>query len=164
MNTKSTAIICATILIICIAFWPTLYKYDKVTAGGMSLPIRINRVTGHTATFFGGKWIRQNETKNKTSEEIPPDEGAKVTGNSGISYGEFRASIYNGSSWIIDELVITISAKDKNGGTSWNRKFRNKPSAEIDPLTTGHISFSIADDNVQNYEWNIAEVRGRKAN
>ncbi len=38
-----------------IACWPTLYRYDYLTSGNTSIPIRVHRLTGETETFRG-RW------------------------------------------------------------------------------------------------------------
>jgi hypothetical protein len=73
-------------VIVCLLFvlfvWPTLYRYDKLTLGGNSLPVRTNRITGTGEIFHpGGYWQKrsapeqpQQPTMNKPSYNSTPDD------------------------------------------------------------------------------------------
>lgn len=160
MNTKSIAIICITIIICGILFWPTLYRYEKLTIKEYSFIVKTNRLTGYTERFIGDKWIPQkNEVIIKKSSPLPLEEKIKVTGNAGFSYAEyFIGKIYNGSSWTITELTVHIIAKEKDGLIRWDRIF--KTNIHITPLSTGNIFISITDTKDALSEWNIEEVLG----
>lgn len=58
MNNK---IISACGTIVCIVFalfvWPTLYRYDHMTTGPSTVPVKINRITGTGYYFAFGRWI-----------------------------------------------------------------------------------------------------------
>ena len=159
--------ICATLLIAGVLFWPTLYRYDKTTYGGHSILIRINRLTGYTERFIGGKWYpeRGHEKKEKKKKEIqrlPANEQAKITGKAGLTKsGLFGAQIYNGSDWTVWQLIFRVVAKEEDGSIRWDRKF--KRSITIDPLSAK--SFYIGqtgDEGVPYFYWNIEEALGYK--
>lgn len=163
MNTKSIAIICATLILSGLLFWPTLYRYDKMTLQGDTLPVRIHRLTGYTEYFLMGKWIPQEgQEKSKQSKILPLEEQTKVTGNAGLSgYGSFSGKIYNGGNWTITDMIIRVIAKEKNGNVRWDRKFRE--TQVISPLSTASIDIDVTgDENVASFEWNIEEIRGYK--
>lgn len=163
MNTKSIAIICAAVILIGILFWPTLYRYDRMTLQGNTLPVRTHRLTGYTEYFLMGKWIPQEgQQSSKKSKMLPFDEQIKVTGNAGLSgYGSFSGKVYNGSSWTITDMIIRVIAKEKNGSVRWDRKF--KEARVISPLSTASIYITVTgDENVASFEWNIEEIRGYK--
>jgi hypothetical protein len=61
MNTKIIAIICVTVILIGILFWPTLYRYEKITSQGETILVRINRLTGYTECFLGRRWVPQED-------------------------------------------------------------------------------------------------------
>lgn len=163
MNTKNIAIICATITLIGIFFWPTLYRYDKMILEGNTFPVRTHRLTGYTEYFLMGEWIPQEgQQSRKKSKILPFDEQIKVAGNAGLSgYGSFRGKVYNGSSWTITDMIIRVIAKEKNGSVRWDRKF--KEAQIISPLSTASIYITVTgDENVASFEWNIEEIRGYK--
>lgn len=157
MNTKGIAIICGTLILIGILFWPTLYRYDKMTWQGNTFPVRTHRLTGYTEYFLRGKWI-----SSKKSKILPYDEQVKVTGNAGLSgYGSFSGKAYNGSNWTITDMIIRVVAKEKNGSIRWDRKF--KETQVIPPLSIASIDITVTDDeNVASFEWNIEEIHGYK--
>ncbi|MEW6068110.1 MAG: hypothetical protein AB1610_07460 [Nitrospirota bacterium] len=163
MNTKSIAIICATLILIGLLFWPTLYRYDKMTLQGNTFPVRTHRLTGYTEYFLMGKWIPQKgQERSKKSEILSVEEQNKVTGNAGLSgYGSFSGKIYNGSSWTITDMIIRVIAKEKNGNVRWDRKF--KETQIISPLSTASIYIAVTgDENVASFTWGIEEIRGYK--
>jgi len=98
MNTKTTAIICGTLILVGILFWPTLYRYDNTTLHGNTLPVRSHRLTGFTEYLLMGKWYPQEGQKiRKNTKLLPSQEQNKVTGNASLAYGSFAGKIYNGS-------------------------------------------------------------------
>lgn len=191
MNTKNITIICVTLILIGVIFWPTLYRYDKMTGGGYVFLIRTNRLTGYTE-YFQGKWIPQEEQQNiKKSESLPLEEQIKVIGgkaelNRGYTDGPyFKAELYNGSSWTITDVIIRVVVKAKlnkelfnalkkyikedNGkkvditgqSVRWDRKF--EASCMISSLSTGSIYINVIDiEDLTSWFWDIVEIRGYK--
>ncbi|CAG1065734.1 hypothetical protein BAC1_01322 [uncultured bacterium] len=159
MKTKNILIICVTLILFGIFFWPTLYHYDKMTVGGNMFPVRTNRLTGNSDIFLMNEWTSQ---KTKKGKMLPASELNKITGNAGLNgYGSFSGKIYNGSDWTITKMIIQVVAKEKEGTVRWNRKYTETTS--IAPLTTGYISFDVTgDENVSSSEWSIDEVYGYK--
>ncbi len=164
MRTTNLIVICITLIIAGVIFWPTLYRYDRITIRNNSLPLRINRLTGYTEHFVLGEWVpeKSQEKKNKNSG-IPSEEIVKITGNASLSDGYFSGKLYNGSSWTISDITFRIIAKKKDGTIKWNRDF-NK-SIRIDPLTTSLFSITvIGDEGIDNFDWLITKAFGFKAN
>lgn len=163
MNTKSVAIICATLIVIGLLFWPTLYRYETMTIRENSLPVRIHRLTGTTEYFLMGTWYPEVGKEIKIQSVILPfEEMIKVTGNAGLTgYGSFSGKIYNGSNWTITDMIIRVIAKEKDGQVRWDRKFNE--TQVINPLSTTSITITVTGDaNVASTEWNIGEIRGYK--
>jgi hypothetical protein len=162
MRTKNIIVICVTLLIAGILFWPTLYRYDKMTIAGNSLPIRMNRFTGHTEYFGHGKWVPEKEqVKKLESSRIPFEEKSKITGNASLGYGSFSGKIYNGSSWTISSLNFRVKAKEKNGSIRWDRTFNE--SIQIASLSTSSFYVAVTgDEGIDSINWSIDEVLGFK--
>jgi hypothetical protein len=143
-----------------ILFWPTLFKYDKMTYEGNSFPIRINRITGYTE-MFRGKWLPSTKPKKDPDiSALPYSEKAKVTGNAGLTgHGFFKGDIYNGSNWHITKIRVEVIAKESDGKERWNREFED--DINLTPLTAGHLLIRVAgDEDVGSTEWNITGVWG----
>ncbi len=52
-------VVCLTALLFAFCFWPTLYRYESSgLSQGVSLLVRIHRVSGDTEFFFLGAWHR----------------------------------------------------------------------------------------------------------
>lgn len=129
--------------------------------GPISFPVRINRLTGYTEVFFGGNWLPQSE--GKRGSVLPGDQQSKITGTGGIHYGKFHADIYNGSNWIVNEVLVRIVARDKGGGIKWDRKY--KISTLLPPLSTGEINTKVTGgEAIASFEWSIEQMRGYRPN
>jgi hypothetical protein len=90
------AMVCITVIICGILFWPTLYRYDSISDGKKKISIRINRITGTTEIF--GKTVETLDWKKPFNPEdydhpkaLPTEEIAKLVGNKifGGSVGQF---------------------------------------------------------------------------
>jgi hypothetical protein len=162
MRTKNVVVICITLLIGGIVFWPTLYRYDKMTIRGNSLQVRVNRLTGYTEYFALGKWVPEKGHENKREgTSIPLEERLKITGNAALRYGTFSGKIYNGSSWTISKVTFRVKAVETYGTTRWERQFNE--SIQIDPLTTSYFNITVTgDEGIGSFSWQIDEVLGFK--
>jgi hypothetical protein len=160
------AIVCATCLLAGVIFWPTLYRHDTVRMEDATFPLRINRLTGRTEMFVGLEWIQagSDASSDDQSTDLPSNEAAKVTGNGALTgYGWFSGKVYNGSSWTVTGLVISVSAKERDGSVRWTREFNVRVSAQ--PLSTGSLNVEVVDDNgVGSTDWAIVRVRGVSGN
>jgi len=168
MKPLNLAIICVALLTAGVLFYPTLYRYDKTTnMMGQTIPIRINRLTGHTETFILGEWISGKKNSESPQEEIykklPTSDIAKLTGNASLSYGKFQGKIYNGSDWTIKEIVCRVIAKEKDGSVRWDRKFLVSFYLMLYPLRTEFFSVDVTgEEGIGSYDWNIIEAKGYK--
>ena len=162
MRTRNIVIICVALLAAGILFWPTLYRYDKMTSGELSVPMRMNRLTGYTEYFYGGKWNPEKGRKErKPMQVLPADQQARITGNASLSFGSFSGKIYNGSDWTVTGLTFRVVAKEKDGSVRWDRKF--KESMNVQPLSTTSFSVSVTgDQGCASHEWSIDEAIGFK--
>lgn len=163
MNTKSILILCATLILIGIFFWPTIYRYDSMTINGNILPTKTNRITGFTEYYMSGAW--HSEGGNKKIKPLPEGERNKVTVKSGegklTSYEiwntpftdivkTLNAEVYNGSNWTITSLVIQFKIED-------DKNIKLIGSEIIPPLSTGIISIKSPESFKG---WEVYEIRG----
>tara|TARA_Y100000310_G_C20256801_1_gene611730 strand:- start:64 stop:597 length:534 start_codon:yes stop_codon:yes gene_type:complete len=167
LDTKKLIIICATILLVGVLFWPTLYRYEKVTGvRGGSFPIKINRLTGYTEAFVGGKWEPEvGQEEKKAIFPLPDIEKRKITGNAsfGLYESSFKGKIYNGTDWTIMKLIVKIVAKEADGSVRWDRNFEER--THILPLSTKSLYFSVTGaEGVASHQWSIEEAFGYKSN
>jgi hypothetical protein len=49
-------IICMTLILFAVLFWPTLYNYNNIMDGKRTISVRINRITGTTETWGSFGW------------------------------------------------------------------------------------------------------------
>jgi hypothetical protein len=107
MSTKNLTILCLTALLFASVFWPGIYKYDHVSyPGGLSLPVRVNRLTGATAQFSQGQW--QTVVAEVEPSALPPEELKKLTGTGDLNGSSFSFTLYNGSRWEVEEVEIEL--------------------------------------------------------
>ena len=162
----------AIMVLLALTVWPTLYRYEKLTAGQVTTLVRINRITGSTEEYraLSGEWrpvkrpaamrpLPSNELRKITSSSFPFTQ----SGRPGVS-----GMIYNGSNWVVRELTIKVTARMKAAPNSkdgtWTRLYR-VPDLNIPPL--GVKSFSIVVLDKENFEWEwmaieLAEARGHR--
>jgi len=160
-------VICLTVLLIGVFLWPTVYRYDKISLEGISLPLKINRITGKTEIFFWGSgWTSYKEGKIENEGKLfPPDELAKVEVTGSLSSDIFHAEFYNGSSWNIERAMFQLTIREEDGTVRWKRKYSNIPPYRlpISPFSKGEINISVTDiENVGSWDFHIVELRGRK--
>ncbi len=67
MKTQNILIICATLLIFAVFFWPTFFRYDHMKFGNQTIPVRINRITGEIKILYPGS--ASTKPKTSTKEE-----------------------------------------------------------------------------------------------
>lgn len=175
MKPVNMAIICLAILIAGILFWPTLYRYEKTTEFIQlrdykkedTVITRINRLTGHTEIFEGGKWISEKKASERAQEErlknLPLSDLTKLPGNAYLGDGEFKGRIYNGSDWTVEEVVFRVFAKEKDGSVRWDRKFLGSFSYPLSPLKTESFSVNVTgEEGIDSFDWSIVEAKGFK--
>jgi len=179
------AMICITLIICSILFWPTLYRYDKIE----SSLIKVNRLTGYTEILstIRHKWYEAPKFRPEDYSIIPPlpdNEKSKIVREKPFddllvkgplpegSYVDtpnkddllLKSYLYNGSNLTINKMIVVIDAKNKNGTTRWKRKYKAKIIGEfIGPFSSGSIIVEPSDANgVAAYIWFIDEAYGYK--
>lgn len=163
MNTKNLLIVCVTLLIAGVLFWPTLYRYEKIDFQGLQTLVRINRLTGYTEHYMLGQWVPEKaQKKQRKSEALPSAEKSLLIAKATLGSRMFNGEIYNGSDWTITSVTFRVVAKEKSGSVRWDRKF--KDTVWIRPLATGNFAVTVSEaDGVGSFDWSIDEVLGYKA-
>jgi len=155
-------IICTTLIICGILFWPTLYHYDKTNFGDKQSGqyfTRVNRFTGYTEILYESGWEPKRGEKKFTA--MPQDERDKVKIKGYfrniqpknrdqhtrwvLDDSNFKGDIYNGTRWTIKKLRISIGAKDKEGKIKWQKIYET--SVNIAPFSVGGCSIGLIDGN-----------------
>jgi hypothetical protein len=152
-------IICTTLIIFGTLFWPTLYRYDKTNFGnnrsGQYLT-RVNRLTGYTEILYESGWEpKRGEEKAEAMPQHERDK-VKITGyfrykpTEGEQYARYildeniyKGDIYNGTSWTIKKLRLSIGAKDKDEKIHWQKTY--EASIDIAPFSIGSCSIKLMD-------------------
>lgn len=159
----SVTIVCSTLLVAGVLFWPTLYRYDTLERGKISYLVRIQRITGFTERFDGEKWIpAEGQEPRVKDKNLPYSEASKVTGNAAFRYGGglFSGKLYNGSSWTVTSVKLGIKSLDDEGSTLWDREYLT--DVIISPLSASSFSVTVAGQSGASSEWNIKEVFGHR--
>jgi hypothetical protein len=160
MKTSHLLILIVAAFVAGILFWPTLYRYDKMTVGGGTFPVRTNRVTGYTEFFRGGEWVPERGSERaRKGRPLPPQELLKLTGNANLGYGGFVGKIYNGSPWVVTRVVFRVVAKEKEGSVRWSRALSD--NIAVQPLSTASFFISVTGDSeIGSFEWSIEDAEG----
>ena len=160
MNTKNLLIICVTLLIAGVLFWPTVYRYDKIDFQGLQTLVRINRLTGYTEHYMLGQWIPEKALKKqRKSEPLPSWEKSLLIAKATLGFNMFNGEIYNGSPWTITSVTFRVIAIEKSGSVRWDRKF--KDTVRIRPLATANFAVTVSEaEDVGSFDWHMDEVLG----
>ena len=183
MSYRGIVLICILALIMAVFLLLGLYRYDRVERDGSSLPVRMNRITGHTEVFDGEKWwTGKKRQRSVVDEQLPLGDRGKTVGRAELKEGYFRGEIYNGSHWTVTRLDIEItvirdpleeyletdlvpsvsadtSRLTDGEGTEFRRIYRH--SLYLEPLSASSFSFEVLDTrNYASFIWRIDDVRG----
>lgn len=160
MNTKTSIVVCVTLLLAGVLFWPTLYRYEKMDFQGLSTLVRSNRVTGHTEYYMLGQWVAEKpQKKEKASQPLPSVEKSLVIGKATLGARMFNGEIYNGSDWTLTSVTFRVVAKEKSGSVRWDRKF--KETTRLNPLAASYFSVTVTEtEGIGSFDWHIDEVLG----
>jgi hypothetical protein len=134
-----------------------------IMSGSQGIAYEIDRKTGETWMLRGGNKTPHNwpQSRAKSVEEIPPFDSAKITGNAGLGSGLFSGKIYNGSSWTVTKIIVTVTAKEENGSTRWTRDFAH--DIQIPPLTTASLYITVTgEQGIKEAPWTIKSAWGYK--
>lgn len=163
MKTRNLLIVCVTVILGGVLFWPTLYRYEKMDFQGLSTLARINRLTGYTEHYILGQWVPQDVVeKQGESQPLPPEERSLLIAKASLGGKMFNGEIYNGSNWTITSVTFRVVAKETSESVRWDRKFRE--TVRINSLTTSHFAVTVSDaEGVGSFDWSIDEVLGYKS-
>lgn len=163
MKTRNLLIVCVTLLLAGVLFWPTLYRYDKIDFQGLLTLVRINRITGYTEYYMLGQWVPEKaEKKGRESQLLPSAESSLLIAKASLGHRMFNGEIYNGSNWTITSVMFRVVAKEKSGSVRWDRKF--KETVRINPLAASNFAVTVSEaEGVGSFDWSIDEVLGYKA-
>ena len=153
------------VVLLALTVWPTLYRYEKLTAGQVTMLVRINRITGATErlTPTSGEWRPVKRTA--TMHPLPSTELGKISsslypfipsGGPGVS-----GRIYNGSNWAVREVIIRVTARKKAGLNSKDEPFSRLypvPDLNISPLEVKSFHIELPDLGELQWEWMKVEL------
>jgi hypothetical protein len=149
------AMVCVTLIICGILFWPTFYRYDKLGR----LPVRINRITGYTEILSPSGWSPAQE---KNLQPIPKDEIAKIEIRGFFDgKGSYEFTVYNGSAWTIKRIRLFVGLKDGNGKKVWERIYEKRD--DILPFSTGSSSIKLMDYAPETSPYTLQELEAELA-
>lgn len=123
---------------------------------------RIDKTTGQTWIIEGNQMTEvekqepqkaepQKAESLKTITTLPVDEIVKLEGKAGVSVSRDSISgqIYNGSSWDVSELTVSVTGKAFDGSEIWTRKFKvgfyDPAHSPVAPLSVGKFTFEVGD-------------------
>jgi len=160
MKTRNLLIVCVTVILGGVLFWPTLYRYEKMDFQGLSTLVRINRLAGHTEYYMLGQWVAEKpQKKEKASQPLPSVEKSLVIGKATLGARMFNGEIYNGSDWTLTSVTFRVVAKEKSGSVRWDRKFRE--TNRLNPLAASYFSVTVTEaECIGSFDWHIDEVLG----
>lgn len=96
--------------ILAVTVWPTLYRYDRVTEGGDTHPIRTHRLSGKTYQLSPTEgWIDTSSSGSYSKTPVPRKELAKLDGEMSISDdSRMEVEIYNGTSRALSSIRVEV--------------------------------------------------------
>ena len=103
-------------LIFGVFIWPTMYRYDRLKWGDKEYPVRINRLTGHSATFVGSRgWVDADrdadeaEARTAASTPLKQYELEQLTGSAEVKGSFFSGTIHNNTGKVVTELLFEVT-------------------------------------------------------
>jgi hypothetical protein len=142
-----------------IFFWPTLYRYDRITVGSASIPIRSHRITGATEVYRGTQWVPEKNS----DRPVPPEVLASLNGNADLSPSfvssgsTLSGDLYNGSSWQISEITIRLAAVAADRSATWTRDFSEE--LYLRPRSSAHFIISTGPASAP-FTWTVVAAKG----
>ena len=89
---------------------------------------------------------------------LAPLAGFQVS-TEGLAYGTlFQGKLYNGSTYDLREVLITLTAREPTGEERWSRQFRDQ--VFIKPLTTGDFQIEVTGAKGARVSWRVDSVKG----
>lgn len=172
------------VIVVCFAFlvWPTVYQYEHIGTSGASHRVRIHRLSGQTDFLTVAGWKRWGGDSNAKLVSLPVNELPKLQGEANFHTNELSCTIYNGTKYQINEIVINVTVTRlpdivdrvfaEQRGTRppppgveivvIDRDYRLKRGSFTDPLETGifseYVGFEPQQD--QKWSWHIKSAKG----
>lgn len=100
--------------------WPTPYRYDKIESPSLTLPIRVNRLTGKVEVLLSNGTTESASTslgEATASSELSPEELKllKLSWKPKASQpGRYAVTVYNGSDHTLTDVVVEVAANPPN--------------------------------------------------
>ncbi len=156
------------------------FQVQSFTLANQPSFIRIDRLTGESKYFLLGRWLKiaGDEPGRDQGAELPSNEVAKIKERGSFTSDEFfSAKIYNGSSWVIDEVELCLGmtadgvfdsiidktyTREKHAEMmSEKRVFRCRVTP-IRPLCAGDVAVPIGWHD-EGEDWLISRVFGSRS-
>ena len=108
--------------------WPTRFRYDRMKLNNSEIPVRIDRFSSRTEVLYPTGWQEikgPSVSRSGQRASLPPEAAAKVSGECSMtSYDEYlNCEIYNGSSWTIRTISVSVSVFDAQGVSILSREY-----------------------------------------
>jgi hypothetical protein len=104
--------------------WPTAYRYNRITLGPESLPVRINRLTGGTEILRVEGW--RPVPRYGKEKSLPTSALSKLRIEQGEwSIQRLKFQLYSGSEFSVDRIIVKVQV------------YPAPPEKGFDPTTIG---------------------------
>ena len=147
-----------------IAYWIQLNNnryYISSPSSDKGIAYEIDRKTGQTWVLIGYKKAPHEKDRKEGSQlsSLPQLEKIKIRTDASLNSGLFSGEVYNGSSWVVNEVVFHLVARNQDGGVLWARDY--KSFIYLEPLTAKHFFvIVIGAENVKKYWSHIKDAKG----
>ncbi len=144
-------------------------KRYEIAASDKGMAYMIDRKTGQSWMLSGQEKVGHVPPReSERLSELPLLANNALKGRAGFredqlggNYGDFAGVLYNGSDWNVREVTFKITAKEKDGATRWERKYRTR--IHMDALTSKEFRFQVIEERGAEVEWRIDSARGTRA-
>lgn len=150
--------------------WPTPYHFTEMKVGNNVLPVRINRITGETEMLYPTGWGRLDDesgesTKKPQSTMLPDSLLRKLEARGEFSNQFFEITLYNPTSWTIEELKVKLVVRNADGSVQITRDYivpRKYPVIGGRPLSSSKFSTQVGFQPLPFEKWSctILEAKG----
>jgi hypothetical protein len=150
----------STMCIVALLIWGVFNRYSTTQGPGNAVFV-VDKLTGKS-------WLLRSDEKvelgERTTQEIqiPKDQLTDLTGTASLcDYGKDKYSVdlYNGTSWIIRSITITITAKNADGSTRWQRDFQE--TVDIAPFSVHSFLIQLTQiEGIKDFSWYIKSAQG----
>ena len=133
------AMVCFTLIISGILFWPTLYRYDKTKLDSNQYLVKVNRFTGYTEILYSNGWEKKESVKQV--KDIHKEDTDKIVLKGDFDgKGNYKCTFYNGTDWNIKKIRLSIETLSIQGKKVVQRIY--EIPVTIPPFSTDN-SYSI---------------------